>query len=48
MKANFLFGLSDAEIEHLATGPPDPFADVTAVDPNGKLSTTWGNLKASK
>ena len=40
--------LSEAEIEHLATGPLDPFAELTAVDPNGKLSTTWGNLKASK
>ena len=39
--------LSDAEIEHLATGPMDPFADPTAVDPNGKLSTTWAVLKAS-
>ncbi len=40
--------LSDTEIEHLASGPMDPFADSTAVDPNGKLSTTWGSLKASK
>ncbi len=40
--------LSDAEIEHLATGPSDPFADPTAVDPNGKLSTTWGDIKKSQ
>ena len=40
--------LSDAEIEHLASGPSDPFADLTAVDPNGKLSTTWGDIKAFK
>ena len=40
--------LSEAEIEHLASGPGDPFADPTAVDPNGKLSTTWANIKASK
>ena len=40
--------LSDAEIEHLASGPADPFADPTAVDPNGKLSTTWADIKASK
>ena len=40
--------LSDAEIEHLASGPADPFADVTAVDPNGKLSTTWGDIKEAK
>ena len=40
--------LSDAEIDHLASGPSDPFADLTAVDPNGKLSTTWADIKASK
>ena len=40
--------LSEAEIEYLASGPSDPFADLTAVDPNGKLSTTWGNIKAAR
>ncbi len=40
--------LSEVEIAHLATGPEDPFADPTAVDPNGKLSTTWANIKADK
>ena len=40
--------LSEAEIEHLASGPSDPFAEVTAVDPNGKLSTTWGNIKVDR
>ena len=40
--------LSDAEIGHLASGPSDPFADLTAVDPKGKLSTTWADIKASK
>ena len=40
--------LSEDEIAHLATGPEDPFADPTAVDPNGKLSTTWGNIKADR
>ena len=40
--------LSEAEIAHLSTGPEDPFADTTAVDPNGKLSTTWGNIKAHR
>ena len=33
--------LSEQEVEHLAGGPEDPFA----VDPNGKLSTTWGFIK---
>ena len=33
--------LSEKEIEHLAGGPGNPFA----VDPNGKLSTTWGDIK---
>ncbi len=40
--------LSEEEIGHLASGPSDPFADLTAVDPNGKLSTTWADIKASK
>ena len=40
--------LSDEEIEHLASGPEDPFAELTAVDPNGKLSTTWGNIKTDR
>ena len=40
--------LSEEEIAHLASGPSDPFADLTAVDPNGKLSTTWADIKASK
>lgn len=40
--------LSDAEIEHLASGPMDPFADPTSVDPNGKLSTTWADIKTLK
>ena len=40
--------LSDDEIAYLATGPADPFAALTAVDPNGKLSTTWGNIKAAR
>ena len=41
--------LSEEEIVHLASGPEDPFAaELTAVDPNGKLSTTWGDIKASK
>ncbi len=33
--------LSEKEIEHLANGPENPFA----VDPQGKLSTTWGYIK---
>ena len=33
--------LTDKEIEYLANGPADPFD----VDPQGKLSTTWGNIK---
>ena len=33
--------LSEKEIIHLAKGPENPFA----VDPNGKLSTTWGYIK---
>lgn len=33
--------LSEKEIEHLAKGPENPFA----IDPNGKLSTTWGYIK---
>ena len=40
--------LSEDEIAHLASGPSDPFADLTAVDPYGKLSTTWADIKASK
>ena len=34
--------LTEKEIEHLASGPENPFA----VDPNGKLSTTWAHMKA--
>ena len=33
--------LSEKEVKHLASGPGNPFA----VDPNGKLSTTWGDIK---
>ena len=33
--------LSEKEITYLAKGPENPFA----VDPNGKLSTTWGDIK---
>ena len=33
--------LSEKEIEHLASGPENPFD----VDPKGKLSTTWGYIK---
>ena len=40
--------LSEGEIAHLATGPEDPFAATTAVDPNGKLSTTWGHIKTNR
>ena len=39
--------LSADEIAHLATGPDDPFASTTSVDPADKLSTTWGTLKSS-
>ena len=33
--------LSEKEVKHLASAPENPFA----VDPNGKLSTTWGDIK---
>lgn len=33
--------LTEKEVEHLASGPENPFA----VDPKGKLSTTWGYIK---
>ncbi len=33
--------LSEKEVEYLANGPADPFA----VDPQGKLSTTWADIK---
>jgi hypothetical protein len=33
--------LTEKEVEHLASGPENPFA----VDPKGKLSTTWGDIK---
>ena len=33
--------LSEKEIEHLAKGTTNPFE----IDPNGKLSTTWADLK---
>ena len=33
--------LTEKEVEHLASGPEKPFA----VDPSGKLSTTWGDIK---
>lgn len=33
--------LSEKEVEHLAKGPENPFD----VDPKGKLSTTWANIK---
>ncbi len=36
--------LSEKEIEHLANGPENPFA----VDPAGKLSTTWGYIKEAR
>ena len=39
--------LSEDEIAHLATGPEDPFAATTSVDPADKLSTTWGTLKST-
>ncbi len=33
--------LTEKEIEHLANGPENPFD----VDPNGKMSTTWADIK---
>ena len=36
--------LSEDEIEHLAKAPGNPFA----VDPSGKLSTTWADIKDAR
>ena len=36
--------LSEKEVENLAKGQSNPFA----VEPTGKLTTTWGDIKASK
>jgi len=36
--------LSEKEVEHLASGPENPFA----VNPAGKLSTTWAHIKDTR
>ena len=36
--------LTEKEVKHLASGPENPFA----VDPAGKLSTTWGDIKDAR